>query len=1257
MSIAYGNGDTVRIPRFYWEAGSGGIVRIEWAGGSAIGQAALLAMPSPDIAGTPFADHLSGGAFAEQLFGDAGDDVLLGLHGNDTLDGGAGADLLDGGPGDDLLMGGTGNDSYRLAVGSGSDIVIEPGGDSPNTIALGAGLTPGDVSVVQRGNDLEVGLLGLGDTLLLRDAAAHADDWLLAGSHGTASTLGLRLGEQAATDEASMDAVRNAAWRAVHAKWAADLGQQGLVLEADDRWSRTQSQPIHVTLVRTNDAVSRGFEHLDGSIDGGTGIVPRPGDWSVERRTAATPQIFHNTGSIEREVIQAEAATIVRAGPGAQSTQTTTYRQVAMDWDVRWDGTMVTRSSTRSAWLTLGDGGPGSSNTGGPPQVLKGWFLTTDVHREAAGVATGTIGAFVADPPPASSDAEPEHLLAAIIARNTIYRYTETLGDDAGNRIEGGYFATGGGGNDVILNARVAYGGDGDDDLEGGEVLFGGNGDDYLRLYGVAQVAPYTHAHGGDGNDWLTGGDRLYGDAGNDTLGGATLLDGGDGDDRLAGGATLIGGRGTEVLIGGRGSDVLTGAAGGSVFRFYAGEPGADQVFAPGVGSTTVLDRFYRSRGFPLWEYQQQYPGSYIALTDGSPVVADDPFDGAIWMGPLPPPPPIPAANDFTGMAWLVSEGLVPADTAEFGPGIAPEQLTWSWSTRLLTDPFGTTGQAPARYAVLTAQLAPGQSVDFILPRGDSPLGSGVERFRFAGGTEIGMAGLLATLPVFDLDPSDGPLTLTGTAGPDTLRGLRDNDVLLGLAGADTLDGGAGGDLLDGGPGIDQLIGGEGDDTYILDDKGDMVIETGGGGWDLVRSSVGLTLPAFAEGLELMPGATSGRGNALANHLVGSGGNDTLWGGGGSDILQGGNGRDTLAGTGALPGRIVVSATAAGAPSALILGQIRVDGMHQRSFLVRSGRESTVVADLNADPGIAHQIDVVFVGSIGSGAAADRALLVHELTLGGIAVPLSGNGATFDPGRGRAAFDGVGVTATQGVLAGPGALRLTAAPTESSNDLLDGGPGDDTLVAGAGNDLVAGGPGNDRLTLHDGNDVIAFDRGDGTDSVFLASGATPTLSLGGGIGIGDIVLSRDRDTLIVDTGAAADRIRFANWYARGLAQREVKLQLIDPGSIGGAGGVAGATARVFDFDAVVGVFDAATAASVTAGGWRAAHALLHDGSGETLGDAVIGGAPAMHYALQRGFGGLGMDAVQATLNAPAFGNSAQAAGTGGSGSDLQRRLF
>ena len=119
----------------------------------------------------------------------------------------------------------------------------------------------------------------------------------------------------------------------------------------------------------------------------------------------------------------------------------------------------------------------------------------------------------------------------------------------------------------------------------------------------------------------------------------------------------------------------------------------------------------------------------------------------------------------------------------------------------------------------------------------------------------------------------------------------------------------------------------------------------------------------------------------------------------------------------------------------------------------------------------------------------------------------------------------------------------------------------------------------------------------------------------------------------------------------------MKLQLIDPGSIGGAGGVAGATARVFDFDAVVGVFDAATAAATTAGGWRAAHALLHDGSGETLGDAVIGGAPAMHYALQRGFGGLGMDAVQATLNAPAFGNSAQAAGTGGSGSDLQRRLF
>ena len=1254
LAISYGNGDTIRVPRFYWDAG-GGIAQIEWADGSSVDQATLLAMPSPDIVGTAVADTLSGGPFAERVIGNAGNDRLFGLEGDDTVDGGAGNDLVDGGRGNDLLMGGPGNDSYRLEAGSGRDVVIEAGGEGPNTIVLGAGLVAQDLSVVRRGADLEVGIVGLGDSLLLRDAAANAGDWRIAAGNAATSTLGERLDEQAATDASSMPAARDAAWRAVHAAWAADLARRGLELQADDRWSGTSTSRVTVTLVRTNDTIQRAFEHLDGTVDGGSGsgigIVPRPDDWSIERRTAATPKIYRITGSIGRELIETDAAATTRAPAGTETTETTSYRNVAMQWTVQWDGTRVTRNTTRSPYLAFeatGDGA-GSSNTGGLHPVFKGWFLTTDVHREATGVATGIVGAFVDNPPPVTSYSQPEYLAAAIVDRNTRYRYTETLGGDADNRIEGGYFADGGGGNDVVRGVRVAYGGDGNDTLQGGEALFGGNGDDRLVLYGVAVVAPYTQAHGGDGNDDLAGGDRLFGDAGNDTLAGAALLDGGDGDDILSNGATLVGGAG---------SDRLTGAESGSVFRFDAGQPGIDQVFAPGIDNTTVLDRYWRSRGYPLWQYQEQYPGSYAVLTDSSPFILDYPADGAIFLAPLPAAPPLPAANDFAGMSRLVASALVPVDTVEFGPGIGRGDIAWSWSTRVLVDPFGAGDGASTRYALLTAALGPDQAIEFVMPRADSPLGSGVERFRFADGGDLSIGALVASLPAFDLDPSNGPLHLTGTDGSDALRGLGDDDVLQGFGGADQLEGLGGDDLLDGGAGADQMAGGDGNDTYVVDDAGDQVIETDAGGRDLVQSTVAQSLPAFVEDLELLPGATSGRGNALDNHLVGSSVNDTLWGGAGSDILQGGAGRDALIDSGAVPVSLMVSATASGAAGTLVAGRVRFDGVLVRSFLVRPGRESSLAIGVNADPGLAHRIDIVFAGSTGPGAAADRALTIGAVTFDGVAVPLSGDDAVFDAGLGGAAFDGFGTMPGQPQLRSQGALRLTVAATDYANDLLDGGPGDDTLIATAGNDLVAGGRGNDRLLLRSGADVIAYNRGDGTDNVSLGGGASPTLSLGGGIGIGDIVLSRQHDALVVDTGRDADRIRFVNWYARGIAQREATLQLIDTDTIDTAGGAADPAATVYDFDAVVAQFDAATHADAAmARGWSAAHALLDDGGVATLDGAVMGGAPALQYALRHSFGGLGADAVQAALNTPAFGLAAQFGGAGGTGSDPRHRLL
>lgn len=99
--------------------------------------------------------------------------------------------------------------------------------------------------------------------------------------------------------------------------------------------------------------------------------------------------------------------------------------------------------------------------------------------------------------------------------------------------------ATGGAGNDTLLNIENVYGSAYDDVISGtagDNVLEGSLGND--TVYGAA------------------GRDRLYGGAGND------LLSGGTGVDRL------YGGDGQDTLIGGSGTDFMEGGAGADTFVF-----------------------------------------------------------------------------------------------------------------------------------------------------------------------------------------------------------------------------------------------------------------------------------------------------------------------------------------------------------------------------------------------------------------------------------------------------------------------------------------------------------------------------------------------------------------------------------------------------------------------------------------------------------------------------------------------------------------
>lgn len=191
----------------------------------------------------------------------------------------------------------------------------------------------------------------------------------------------------------------------------------------------------------------------------------------------------------------------------------------------------------------------------------------------------------------------------------------------------------------------------------------------------------------------------------------------------------------------------------------------------------------------------------------------------------------------------------------------------------------------------------------------------------FVAGTVTGIAErergvLLYTLTELDLPAADlqrfldrnrvgdfldalygGEDVLNGGNRNDRLAGFGSDDELNGNAGDDTLDGGDGDDRLDGGTGVDRMSGGTGDDTYVVDDPGDRVIETRGGGADLVEASTSFTIPRNVEILVLTGAAAlDATGSNDGDRLEGNAGANTLDGRGGNDLLVGGAGADTLVG-------------------------------------------------------------------------------------------------------------------------------------------------------------------------------------------------------------------------------------------------------------------------------------------------------------------------------------------------------------------------
>ncbi|HEV2817968.1 MAG TPA: calcium-binding protein [Allosphingosinicella sp.] len=117
--------------------------------------------------------------------------------------------------------------------------------------------------------------------------------------------------------------------------------------------------------------------------------------------------------------------------------------------------------------------------------------------------------------------------------------------------------------------------------------------------------------------------------------------------------------------------------------------------------------------------------------------------------------------------------------------------------------------------------------------------------------------------------------------------------VLIGNALGQEIYGNAGANFLQGGGGTDYLIGLGGNDSYFVAGPGDNVVESAGGGTDIIYTPLDYVMISGVE-VELL--ASSNQSGTGAQTLIGNGFNQTIYGNNGANFIEGGGGADYLAG-------------------------------------------------------------------------------------------------------------------------------------------------------------------------------------------------------------------------------------------------------------------------------------------------------------------------------------------------------------------------
>ncbi|MFG6455798.1 beta strand repeat-containing protein [Roseateles sp. BYS96W] len=1023
------------------------------------------------------------------------DNTLTGNIANNTLDGGAGADTLAGGAGNDTYVVDNAGDTVTENAGEGTDTVRSSvsyvlGANVENLVLTGTG------NLSATGNELDNTLTGNAGANLI-DGGTGADR--MSGGAGDDTYLVDNLGD--AVTEAvgeGTDLVRSS----VSFTLGANV-ENLILLGTADIDGTGNGQANQLTGNSGNNVLDGGggADIMTGGLGDDTYGVDNAGDQVIEASGEGTDTVR----SAISYTLGATLENLVLTGTG----------------NISGTGNAGNNQITGNAAANVIDGGTGADTmAGGGGDDTYSVDNSGDVVVEDFAAGTDTEISSVSRV--LAANVENLVLTGTANLNGTGNELANQITGNAGNNlIDGGAGAdtmAGGAGDDSYVvddsgDQVIENGGEGVDTVRAGaSFVLGANIED-LVLTGTASVDGTGNElantiTGNSGANVLDGGlgaDRLIGGTGNDTYvvddaGDVVTENAGEGTDTVRSAISYTLGANLENLV-------LTGvdridATGNAVANQITGN-GNNNVIDGGAGADTM------SGGAGSDTYLVDNAGDVVieAAGEGVDLVRSS---VSFTLGNNVENLILTGTNDLNGSGNALANVITGNSGANvLDGGAGADQLTGGAGD----DSYVVDNAAD----VVTENAAEGN--DTVQASVSWTLGANLENLLLTGSNNINGAG------------NDLANTLTGNTGNNVLDGGLGADTMVGGSGNDTyvvdnvgdvvtenpgegsdtvqasisyalgneledltltgsanlngsgnaldnvITGNSGANVLDGGAGADRLVGGAGNDSYVVDNVGDTVVESAGGGTDTVTATVSHTLADNVENLVL--GGTAdldGTGNDLNNQITGNAGANVLDGGAGDDRLVGGAGDDTYvvdsagdtvtenSGEGTDTVRSSVSwVLGANLENLVLTGADAIDGTGNGLVNLITGNEGNNVLDGGAG---ADEL---------TGGLGDDTYLIDNA--GDLVVEFAGEGT--DTVQTGASYT---LTANVETLVLTGSADINGTGNALGNTLL-GNSGANVLDGGAGADVMTGGAGNDSYVVDNVGDQLYELAGGGTDTV------------------------------------------------------------------------------------------------------------------------------------------------------------------------------